>query len=411
MTPTNDRNSLPPPRYRAGALLYLAFVLLGATIIGAGARSTAAQEFSNQPLSTPGGPSGLLALAMVTPPRPMLAEGATYLAYELQVTNYQSLPVELLTMRVENGKARFDFDTTALKTMIDLPARYAPEGQELTLAPLATRIVLVWLRFPSPAAIAPELVNHLVYRFAGQGQNSPMAVVSTPWPVTRLTRLTIAPPLRGTRWAAGNGPSNTSSHRRAMFVVDGNLYFPERFAIDFIQVDEHGRSFSGDPKRNASYHCYGAPVLAVAAGKVVALTDGVPDNIPGSLAITPTLNNLGGNIILLDLGHGHYAFYAHLIPGSLKVHRGERVHAGQVLGLLGNSGNSSEPHLHFHLVEGPSGLGAQGIPYGFSQFTQRPERLVEVKDGWQIRKESGAAHAMHDSLMLDGAIVDFPTAN
>ena len=392
----------------ASRILCLSLALLLATLLAAGARSANAQAFSDQPVTVPGGPGGLLALQMIAPPRPMVAEGATYLAYELQLTNYQSLPVELVSIRVDNGKARFDFNTAALTTMIDLPGRYAPQGQELTIAPLATRVVLIWLRFPSPAAIAPELIDHIAYRFADHAQTAAMTVVSTPQPVNRVAPLALAPPLRGARWVAGNGPSNTSSHRRALFALNGNLYFPERFAIDYIQVDDEGRSFSGDPKRNASYHCYGAPLLAVAAGQVVATTDGIPDNTPGSLAITPTLNNLGGNTVLLDLGHGHYAFYAHLIPGSLKVHRGEHVHTGQVLGLLGNSGNSSEPHLHFHLVDGPSALGAQGIPYVIDRFTLRPARLIETNDQWHIRKERGGARAMRDSLMLDGAVVDFP---
>lgn len=388
--------------------LSVSLALLAAAILFAAARIAGAQELSDRPVTAPGGPAGLLTLQTIAVPRPLVAEGSTYLAYELQLTNYQSLPIELVSLRVDNGKARFDFDTAALKTMIDLPSRYAPQGQELTLAPLASRVMLIWLRFPSPAAIAPALVDHIAYRFADRAQTTAMSVVSTPQPVNRVAPLALAPPLRGARWVAANGPSNTSSHRRAMFPLNGNLYFPERFAIDYLQVDDEGRSFSGDPKRNASYHCYGAPLLAVAAGQVVATTDGIPDNAPGSLAITPTLNNLGGNTVLLDLGHGHYAFYAHLIPGSLKVHRGEHVHTGQVLGLLGNSGNSSEPHLHFHLVDGPSALGAQGIPYAIDRFTLRPARLIETNDQWHIRKENGGPRAMRDSLMLDGAVVDFP---
>ena len=110
---------------------------------------------------------------------------------------------------------------------------------------------------------------------------------------------------------------------------------------------------------------YGAEVLAVANGLVVATKDGIPENVPGitSRAVPITSETVGGNHIVLDLGGGRYAFYAHFQPGSLKVKVGDRVTRGQVIGLVGNSGNSTEPHLHFHISDGVSPLGSEGLPY------------------------------------------------
>ena len=87
--------------------------------------------------------------------------------------------------------------------------------------------------------------------------------------------------------------------------------------------------------------------------------------MPGitSRAVPITSETVGGNHIVLDLGGGRYAFYAHLQPGSLKVKVGDRVTRGQVIGLVGNSGNSTEPHLHFHISDGVSPLGSEGLPY------------------------------------------------
>src|SRR5690606_19154995 len=75
-----------------------------------------------------------------------------------------------------------------------------------------------------------------------------------------------------------------------------------------------------------------------------------------------------GNHVVLDLGDGRYALYAHLKPGSVLVHKGQHVHRGQVLGLVGTSGNSSEPHLHFHVTDGPSPLASNGVPYLLRSF-------------------------------------------
>ena len=73
-----------------------------------------------------------------------------------------------------------------------------------------------------------------------------------------------------------------------------------------------------------------------------------------------TSETIGGNHVVLDLGGGRFAFYAHLQPGSLKVKVGDRVTRGQIIGLVGNSGNSTEPHLHFHISNGVSPLGSEG---------------------------------------------------
>ena len=153
----------------------------------------------------------------------------------------------------------------------------------------------------------------------------------------------IAPPLRGGGWLAGNGPSNSSDHRKAFVNVDGRVYLAQRFAIDWIQFGKDGELGSGQGTENRDYFGYGAEVLAVASGRVIGLKDGIVENKPMSLAVPITLDTVTGNYVTLDLGNGRYAHYAHLQPGSLRVKVGDHVKTGQVLALLGNSGNSDSP--------------------------------------------------------------------
>src|SRR5262245_48136760 len=192
----------------------------------------------------------------------------------------------------------------------------------------------------------------------------------------------ISPPLRGGEWLAGNGPSNTSGHRRALIPVAGQAHIAQRFAIDWVRLREEGRTFTGDPKDNKNYRCYGAEALAVADAVVAAVKDGIPENVPGptSRAVPITLETVGGNHVILDLGQGHYALYAHLQPGSLRVKVGDKVRRGQALGLVGNSGNSTEPHLHFHITDGSAGLESEGLPYLLESFeVQKPPNTWEPR--------------------------------
>ena len=146
--------------------------------------------------------------------------------------------------------------------------------------------------------------------------------------------------------------------------------FPQRYAIDWVQVDARGSSYTGDVRRNSSFYAYGEDLLASADGVVTAIGDGIPDNIPGQEPVVPiTLETITGNYVLLQLSGNRYALYAHLQPGSLRVRQGDRVTKGTVLGLVGNSGNSTEPHLHFHLCDANATLACEGLPYVYDHFS------------------------------------------
>jgi murein DD-endopeptidase MepM/ murein hydrolase activator NlpD len=230
----------------------------------------------------------------------------------------------------------------------------------------------VYLFLAEPASGAPpaELDHRLTVHL--EGDPEPLTLASVRVPVREAAPLVLAPPLRGRWWQAGNGPSKASSHRKALIPVGGRARIAQRFAIDWVKLGDDGKTYRGDSAKNASYFAYGAEALAVGAGVVTEVKDGIPENIPGrEVAVPVTLETIGGNHVIVDLGGGRFAFWAHLQPGSVRVKVGDRVKRGQVLGLVGNSGNSTEPHLHFHVSDASSMLGAEGLPYAFEAFEVR----------------------------------------
>ena len=180
--------------------------------------------------------------------------------------------------------------------------------------------------------------------------------------------LVIGPPTKGRGWVA-RWISNTSFHRRGMFPVDGRAWIAQRFAIDWNRYGDQGIEQTGDAADNATYSVYGQEVLAVADATVVNVIDGVAQNHPPNIApgVGFDPEQALGNSVVLALPGRLFATYAHLQPGSVKVKSGDRVRRGQLIGLVGNSGNATGPHLHFHVATGP-GLSGEGVPYVIDSF-------------------------------------------
>ncbi|HZV19969.1 MAG TPA: M23 family metallopeptidase, partial [Hyphomicrobiales bacterium] len=123
---------------------------------------------------------------------------------------------------------------------------------------------------------------------------------------------------------------------------------------------------AGNGLKNTDYYAYGQPVLAPVAGLVITVIDGIPENKPGHL----NQLFLPGNCVVIDDGLGEYFALAHLQPNRAAVKVGDRVKVGQVIGYCGNSGNASEPHIHFQMQDGPDMATAEGLPITFHHFLQ-----------------------------------------
>jgi peptidase M23-like protein len=309
-------------------------------------------------------------------PKPPVAapvDGGAALTYELHVTNWA--PQAFNVQRVEvvsgsDGRVLLALADSTLARAFGRPGIVPSSPSDRTRLGGGMRGV-AWLWVPVDAQNPPASVRHriTVQEVSGADSGRTHVFEGGQVPVSRDIAV-IGPPLRGGAWMTANGPSNESGHRRALIPIAGMPAIAQRFAIDYVRVDTAGSTVNGDRARNDNFYAESADAIAVADGIVVATKDSIPENIPGpnSRAVPITLETVGGNHVILDIGGGRYAFYAHLRPGSLRVRTGDRVRRGQVLGLVGNSGNSTEPHLHFHLADANSPLGSEGIPYVHESF-------------------------------------------
>ena len=162
----------------------------------------------------------------------------------------------------------------------------------------------------------------------------------------------------------------------------------QRFAHDLV-IQRNGSSHTGDGRKLTDYHCYGQRILAPGDGEVVWQRDSLPDQPIGS---TDAMNAVGNGVII-DHGTGEYSLLAHLQPHSLKVQVGQKVKAGDVIGLCGNSGNTSEPHLHYHVQNGPRPLESEGYPAFFNHLVIDDQPVVrsEIVKGQRVRAAGKAA--------------------
>jgi hypothetical protein len=156
----------------------------------------------------------------------------------------------------------------------------------------------------------------------------------------------------------------------------------QRFAMDLL-IRKGKASHTGDGGRNEDYYCFGVPILAPADGRVVAAVDTVKDNAPGILNSAEPF----GNYVILDHGNGEYSFLAHFKQGSVLVEPGSAVKVGQPLAACGNSGHSSEPHLHLHLQTTATPFDGDGLPAYFQNFVSNgaPVARGEFVRGMSVR--------------------------
>jgi hypothetical protein len=153
--------------------------------------------------------------------------------------------------------------------------------------------------------------------------------------------LRIGMPVAG-EWQVVNGGRST--------LVDAHQALRvQRDALDIVQSVD-GRPYRGDGTRLEDHFAFGQPLLAVGDGRITAAVDGLPDLPVGG----STWRNMAGNHVILDIGGGRYVLYGHLQLGSLRVRVGDDVRRGQVLGQVGDSGNSDAPHLHLQVQNQPT---------------------------------------------------------
>lgn len=169
-------------------------------------------------------------------------------------------------------------------------------------------------------------------------------------------------PFKGNWFVYNGGISKCNSHSWGLI--------SQRYAYDFIKIDNNGKSYIGSRKNVANYYCYNQDILAPADGVVVKVKNSLKDSRIFRFGITDkAVKDIRGNYILIRHSFNEYSVLAHLKKGSITVKKGDAVKCGDLIAKCGNSGNSTEPHLHFQVQKGKSFYFSEGIKINFINYT------------------------------------------
>lgn len=302
-------------------------------------------------------------------PIPVAVANKQELVYEIHLTNFSPYDLLLHSLTVLDESSHRQLSRWSDR---DLAKRFRllgkpDDAENPSMVVHSGQTAIVYIEYECAASELPaELVHHVDYSIAGQQARFTVGggrtTIQTEAPVE------LSPPLRGGPWVAVYSPDWQRGHRRMFYAIDGTAHVPGRFAVDFFMVDDQGKTTHGDSDRVQDALDYGAAVLAVADAKVVAIRDGIPESEKISQNHKHSLEDAPGNHIVLQLDDHRFAVYEHLKPGSIRVSVGSRVRRGQIIAALGFTGDSTGPHLHFDVANGPEPLNAEGLPFVCTQF-------------------------------------------
>ena len=262
---------------------------------------------------------------------------------------------------------------------------------------------VVYIEISSPV-LGKAILDHVVQikipskNFTGQ--------VGVSIAISSLQPVVLGAPLKSGPWAAVFNPVWERGHRRVFYTVEGKARIPGRYAIDFIKLDTLGRYGHDDQDDVQNWYGYGEKVLAVADGEVVTVLDAFPEADKVSKHPQYTSQQATGNYIVLQIGKELFAFYEHLKPGSMIVKPGQKVKKGDVIARLGFTGQTTGPHLHFHVANRNSPLGAEGIPFVFDKFTTLGT-YNEFENFGSSKWESVASLLKHTQAPASNSVIQF----
>lgn len=337
--------------------------------------------------------------ASPAPAQSFCQDGQAVAVYELLLTSLEPQPVAIEGIRVGDteGKSRQKLGplATAEKARV-LPDFSRPEPEaNLILAEGSSALIYMWVDLGDCPVPEVRLVHSI--RISGQRRDGhtfshdfekivPLRPSGPP--------MTVGPPVKG-MWMLSNGLSNDSNHRTVV-VSAGEWFISQRFGFDLVKIAEDGSDIAGQVTDNHAHLSYNQPVYAMTDGEVVTVQDSLAENVPtGKRGAPSTFQNAAGNYLILKAADDLYFLYAHLIPGSLAVQEGDRVRRGQAIARVGNSGNSTKPHLHVHaMTRGENPNLGHGRSFHFSefeliirQFNFSPEHRGRLTDGGERRTD------------------------
>jgi Peptidase family M23 len=402
-----------------GAIAALVATLV--TLVGCGSSqtanpsSTASSSVEATPTTAPPDVMTPIVGAVPFPPVPFAgSDGRSHLVYELSLTNFTGAPAVVEALRIvdQNGDPVGQLDAAAVRGRLQ-PAGTRDNSDRLEAGQSGTIFLHVVLDAdaPIPATVTHE-ITATVEAMPPEINRPTMTLATTR--VDDRTLPVLGAPLRGERYIAADGCCDAVRHTRAILPVNGRLFVAQRYAIDYEQADSGNRIYTGDASDPDNYVIFGKDVLAVADGMVVGTRNDLPEQTPGTYPAGIQVDEADGNFVVLDIGDGFFVNYAHMQPGSVRPEVGDRVAKGDVIGLVGNTGNSVAPHLHLHVMDGPSPLAAQGLPYLYDKFaiTGQVASTADFDaaegEGVPLVLAPGADVTEHsDQLILDQNIVTF----
>lgn len=357
-----------------------------------------------------------LVAEVIAPPHVVLgSDDKRHIVYELALTNITPGNVRLEKLAVidpGNGATLATLGADELAERVTPGAARGNETRELAAYQFA--VVFLHVALAEGAAVPVRITHEITAHFVVMDGDMTMTIGESP--VVSTAPVVLGPPLRGKGYVAADGCCDSIRHVRALLSLNGKFHLAQRFAIDWEQIGDDNTLVAGDTSVPANYHIYGKPILAVADGTVVGTRNDLQDQVPGALPADLPLDEADGNFVVLDIGSGLFVNYAHMRPGSVKVKLGEKVKRGDLLGEVGNTGNSQAPHLHLHVMDSASPLASNGLPYVFDSFTITAVDEAGTED-FDKAEATGSPltltprvppQKLENVLLLDLSVVEWP---
>ncbi len=290
--------------------------------------------------------------------------------YTLKMWEFDKVGLRFVSLTAVNKATGEELMTITEATLPIVYTAPLDANPYYVLDPISDYYLSLQLPIPLTKAAPAEIIHRFEFRDTLQNKTLEFEAGAFK-PRLSESPLVISSPVKGADWLFINQSTN-AYHFYTLFFMDGEIYTPERFAFDNLRMNPDLTDIhDGDPLDNHSYYNYRDTLYAVANGTVVYLKDGQPENHGDAQDVTfSTALDLAGNYLIVDIGAGRYAYYCHCVPNSFLVRANEAVKEGDPIALLGNSGNSTAPHLHFQITDGTDLFHSHGIPFVLKSFAK-----------------------------------------
>jgi murein DD-endopeptidase len=341
-------------------------------------------------------------------PEIIKVNGVPTIYYELILSNTSAERINLKGLKVLQAKdsnVLLIFNSEELIKRSDLPEAL-PSVRNISLAPGDSCLLYIELNVKQSHE-ALQILHQLKFEY----QDEPGVEISYFLPLFMVAKsnaiTTIGAPLKGGNWTAIYDPAWKRGHRRVIYSNQNKKYIPGRFAIDFVRLSDKGQYFEENEDSIKNWFGYGNDILAVADGIVSSVKEDVMESATLSGHVDPTAEQAAGNYVSIRIGKDKFAFYEHLKSGSIRVKPRQSVKKGDVIAALGFTGQSTGPHLHFHIADKDAPLYAEGIPFVFENFMTLGSYPDFATFGKTIWEKTGSNTRNQSERPLPNAVISF----